>query len=95
MTDARHPAIVVTGVRKSFGETAVLDGVDLTVTEGTIFALLGPNGAGKTTIVRILSTLVPADSGDSASPATTSSTTPTACAPRSGSPASSPRWTSC
>ena len=64
MTDTHQPAVVVTGVRKSFGETAVLDGVDLTVTEGTIFALLGPNGAGKTTIVRILSTLIPADSGD-------------------------------
>ena len=44
------PAIVATGVRKSFGETLVLDDVDLTVAEGTIFALLGPNGAGKTTI---------------------------------------------
>ena len=64
MTDTRQPAVVVTGVRKSFGETAVLDGVDLEVTEGTIFALLGPNGAGKTTLVRILSTLIPPDSGD-------------------------------
>jgi len=63
MTDPRQPAVVVTGIRKSFGETAVLDGVDLTVTEGTILALLGPNGAGKTTLVRILSTLVPPDSG--------------------------------
>ena len=63
MTDTRQPAVVVTGVRKSFGETAVLDDVDLEVTEGTIFALLGPNGAGKTTLVRILSTLVPPDSG--------------------------------
>jgi ABC-2 type transport system ATP-binding protein len=41
----------------------VLDGIDLTVAEGTIFALLGPNGAGKTTMVQILSTLIPADSG--------------------------------
>jgi len=64
MTDSHQPAVVLTGVRKTFGETVVLDGVDLTVTEGTIFALLGPNGAGKTTIVRILSTLIPADSGD-------------------------------
>jgi ABC-2 type transport system ATP-binding protein len=64
MTDSHQPAAVLTGVRKTFGETAVLDGVDLTVTEGTIFALLGPNGAGKTTIVRILSTLIAADSGD-------------------------------
>ncbi len=58
------PAIVATGVRKSFGETLVLDGVDVTVEEGTIFALLGPNGAGKTTIVRILTTLIDADAGD-------------------------------
>jgi ABC-2 type transport system ATP-binding protein len=64
MTDIRQPAVVVTELRKSFGETTVLDGVDLTVAEGTIFALLGPNGAGKTTIVRILSTLVRADAGD-------------------------------
>jgi ABC-2 type transport system ATP-binding protein len=42
----------------------VLDDVDLTVAERTIFALLGPNGAGKTTMVRILSTLIRADSGD-------------------------------
>jgi len=63
MRDLRQPAIVATGVQKSFGETVVLDSVDLTVPEGTIFALLGPNGAGKTTMVRILSTLIPADSG--------------------------------
>jgi ABC-2 type transport system ATP-binding protein len=58
------PAIVATGVRKSFGETLVLEDVDVTVAEGTIFALLGPNGAGKTTIVRILTTLLPADAGE-------------------------------
>jgi ABC-2 type transport system ATP-binding protein len=63
VSDLRQPAIVTAGVRKSFGETVVLDGVDLTVAEATIFALLGPNGAGKTTIVRILSTLIAADSG--------------------------------
>ena len=63
MTAPAGPAISVTGLRKSFGETAVLDGVDLTVEEGTVFALLGPNGAGKTTIVRILSTLIHADGG--------------------------------
>jgi ABC-2 type transport system ATP-binding protein len=57
------PAIAVTGLRKSFGAKAVLDGIDLAVPAGTIFALLGPNGAGKTTIVRILSTLLPADGG--------------------------------
>jgi ABC-2 type transport system ATP-binding protein len=53
----------VTGLRKSYGEHTVLDGIDLTVPEGTVFALLGPNGAGKTTTVQILSTLIHADSG--------------------------------
>ncbi len=57
-------AISVTGLRKSYADTAVLDGVDFTVAEGTVFALLGPNGAGKTTIVRILSTLIAADAGE-------------------------------
>src|SRR2546428_6648858 len=51
------------GLRKSFGDHVVLDGIDLNVAAGTIFALLGPNGAGKTTTVQILSTLIRADSG--------------------------------
>src|SRR5262249_35327306 len=58
------PAIAVTGVRKSYGEHLVLDGIDLTVQQGTVFALLGPNGAGKTTTVQILSTLIHADGGE-------------------------------
>jgi ABC-2 type transport system ATP-binding protein len=58
------PAVAARGMRKSFGEHRVLDEVDLTVAEGSIFALLGPNGAGKTTMVRILSTLIRADGGD-------------------------------
>jgi ABC-2 type transport system ATP-binding protein len=64
MSGARPAAITVSALTKSFGTTTVLDGVDLSVAEGTIFALLGPNGAGKTTIVRILSTLIPADAGE-------------------------------
>jgi ABC-2 type transport system ATP-binding protein len=56
-------AVVATGLRKSYGDHLVLDGVDLNVAEGTVFALLGPNGSGKTTTVRILSTLLPADAG--------------------------------
>ncbi len=56
-------AITANGLRKSFGDHLVLDGVDLDVAEGTVFALLGPNGAGKTTIVQILSTLIGADAG--------------------------------
>jgi ABC-2 type transport system ATP-binding protein len=62
-TTGRRDAISVTGLRKSYGETVVLDGVDLHVAEGSIFALLGPNGAGKTTTVQILSTLIGADGG--------------------------------
>jgi ABC-2 type transport system ATP-binding protein len=57
-------AIDVTGLRKSYGDQLVLDGIDLTVAEGTIFSLLGPNGAGKTTAVQILSTLITADAGE-------------------------------
>jgi ABC-2 type transport system ATP-binding protein len=65
MTSTRtRPAIRATGLRKSFGDKAVLDGIDLEVAEGTIFALLGPNGAGKTTTVHILSTLIGADGGE-------------------------------
>jgi ABC-2 type transport system ATP-binding protein len=56
-------AIQARGLRKSFGTTRVLDGVDLTVPAGTLLALLGPNGSGKTTTVRILTTLLAADSG--------------------------------
>ncbi|MFB7300896.1 ABC transporter ATP-binding protein, partial [Streptomyces rubiginosohelvolus] len=61
-----HPAIAANGLRKSYGDKTVLDGIDLTVPAGTVFALLGPNGAGKTTAVKILSTLVSpgADSGE-------------------------------
>ena len=57
-------AIAVAGLRKSFGDKVVLDGIDLRVAEGTVFALLGPNGAGKTTMVQILSTLISADGGE-------------------------------
>jgi ABC-2 type transport system ATP-binding protein len=56
--------IEIRGLRKSFGDHVVLDGIDLDVAEGTIFALLGPNGAGKTTTVQILSTLIGADGGE-------------------------------
>ena len=56
-------AICATGLRKSYGKHVVLDGVDLDVAEGSVFALLGPNGAGKTTTVHILSTLIAADGG--------------------------------
>jgi ABC-2 type transport system ATP-binding protein len=57
-------AIAATGLRKSYGDHIVVEGIDLDVAEGTVFALLGPNGAGKTTIVQILSTLIGADAGE-------------------------------
>ena len=56
-------AVKAEGLRKSFGRTPVLDGVDLAVATGTIVALLGPNGAGKTTLIRILATLIRPDAG--------------------------------
>ncbi|MFF1378006.1 ATP-binding cassette domain-containing protein [Streptomyces sp. NPDC058308] len=60
----RPAAITATGLRKSYGDKTVLDGIDLDIPQGTIFSLLGPNGAGKTTAVQILSTLIAADAGD-------------------------------
>jgi ABC-2 type transport system ATP-binding protein len=51
------------GLRKVYGSTAVLDGIDLAVREGEVVALLGPNGAGKTTMIRVLSTLTRPDGG--------------------------------
>jgi ABC-2 type transport system ATP-binding protein len=56
-------AIDVEGLGKDFGEVQALAGVDLSVPEGVVLGLLGPNGAGKTTLLRILSTLLPPDSG--------------------------------
>jgi ABC-2 type transport system ATP-binding protein len=57
------PAILVEGVRKSFGNVHALRGIDLVVPRGTVLGLLGPNGAGKTTAVRILTTLLKPDAG--------------------------------
>jgi ABC-2 type transport system ATP-binding protein len=64
LASSQQPAIAATGLRKSYGDKLVLDGIDLTVPKGTTFALLGPNGAGKTTVVNILSTLIGADGGE-------------------------------
>ncbi|MFD5114885.1 ATP-binding cassette domain-containing protein [Streptomyces sp. NPDC058391] len=63
--DGQEPpaAVSTVGLRKSYGDKLVLDGIDLRIPTGTVFALLGPNGAGKTTAVKILSTLVTADPG--------------------------------
>ncbi|MEV0262741.1 ATP-binding cassette domain-containing protein [Streptomyces sp. NPDC050617] len=63
--DGRQPpaAVSTADLRKSYGDKTVLDGIDLRIPAGTVFALLGPNGAGKTTTVQILSTLIAADGG--------------------------------
>jgi ABC-2 type transport system ATP-binding protein len=63
-TTTVRSAVKTSGLRKSFGDKTVLDGIDLDIAEGTTFSLLGPNGAGKTTTVQILATLLKADSGD-------------------------------
>jgi ABC-2 type transport system ATP-binding protein len=63
MSMSSPPAISISGLRKSFGDHVVLDGIDLSVPEGSVFALLGPNGAGKTTMVDILCTLSRPDGG--------------------------------
>ena len=55
--------VSATGLRKAYGSNVVLDGLDLSVARGSVFALLGPNGAGKTTMVRILTTLLRPDAG--------------------------------
>ncbi|MFD8071068.1 ATP-binding cassette domain-containing protein [Streptomyces sp. NPDC059718] len=60
---ASPAAISAIGLRKSYGDKTVLDGIDLRIPAGSVFALPGPNGAGKTTAVKILSTLVSADGG--------------------------------
>ena len=57
------PAILVRDLKKSYGSKPAVDGVNLEVPRGSFFGFLGPNGAGKTTTIRILTGLIPADSG--------------------------------
>jgi ABC-2 type transport system ATP-binding protein len=60
---ATDSAILVEGLRKSFGDVHALAGIDLDVPRGTVLGVLGPNGAGKTTAVKVLTTLILPDSG--------------------------------
>jgi ABC-2 type transport system ATP-binding protein len=59
-----EPFLVARDLHKNFGDLKAVDGVSFTIEKGEIFGLLGPNGAGKTTTIRILSTVIPSDSGD-------------------------------
>jgi ABC-2 type transport system ATP-binding protein len=61
-----EPAIAARGLRKSFGATAAVDGLDLEVARGEIFGLVGPDGAGKTTAIRTLCGILDADAGEAA-----------------------------
>jgi ABC-2 type transport system ATP-binding protein len=61
--NSESPALRLSGLRKSFGRPAV-DGLDLTVRRGELYALLGPNGAGKTTTLRMVTGLLAPDAGD-------------------------------
>jgi ABC-2 type transport system ATP-binding protein len=63
MTAWRSSALKAQGLHKSFGDKVVLDGLDLDIARGSVYALLGPNSAGKTTTVHILSTVLGADAG--------------------------------
>ena len=61
---AENPAIAARGLTKRFGRTTVVDGVDLSIQQGSIFGFLGPNGAGKTTTIRMLTGLTTPTSGE-------------------------------
>ena len=63
MTTSTPLAIEASGLRKSYGSTRAVDGVDLAVPTGAIYGVLGPNGAGKTTTIRMLATLIAPDAG--------------------------------
>src|SRR5688500_9673803 len=61
--DSRGPAILVRDLKKVYGNTPAVDGVKLDVPRGSFFGFLGPNGAGKSTTIRMLTGLIPPDSG--------------------------------
>ena len=63
MTPRGALAIEAEGLRKAFGRTRAVDGIDLAVRPGSVYGVLGPNGAGKTTVIRMLATLLRPDAG--------------------------------
>jgi len=63
MSAPLRPAVAIAGVRKSYGKTQALRGIDFDIRQGEFFGLLGPNGAGKSTLISIIAGLVGADAG--------------------------------
>ena len=59
----KHPAVSIRNLKKKYGDTTALKGIDINIDDGEFFGLLGPNGAGKTTTINILTGLVRKDSG--------------------------------
>jgi ABC-type multidrug transport system ATPase subunit len=90
-----RPAILAEGLTKSLGQVRVLNGIGFAASEGTVLGLLGPNGAGKTTAVRILCTLLRPDSGRAEVLGRDVVREAQRAGARSGSPASTPPWTTC
>jgi len=88
-------AIEAEGLRKRFGTTQALAGVDLAARRGTVLGVLGPNGAGKTTAVRILATLIKADAGTAIVDGFDVATEPAKVRETIGLTASTRPWTSC
>ena len=72
-------AVQACGLVKAFGDLRAVDGVNLDIPAGSIYAVLGPNGAGKTTTIRMLTTLLRPDAGTARVSATTWSATPRPC----------------
>ncbi|GAA3741584.1 ABC transporter ATP-binding protein [Plantactinospora mayteni] len=64
LSTATRPVVTAHGVRRAFGETVVLDGVDLAIAPGEVVALLGGSGSGKSTLLRILAGLDPEATGE-------------------------------
>ena len=91
MHDGRRNS--VEGLAKSYGSVRALCGVDFAARTGSVLALLGPNGAGKTTAVRILATLLEPDAGNARVAGLDVVSDAAALRARSGSPASTRRWT--